>query len=333
MQIRLDDVQFVGSGLNRPECVIAHRSGLLIAPDWTAPGGVSLITPTGGVHRILATVPEAGVDLPVRPNGIALEPGGSILMAHLGAEQGGIYRLWPDGRTEVVTDHVDGKPMPPANFVLRDSRGRLWITVSTTKVPRADDYRPDACSGFIALHDQHGTRIVADGLGYTNECLLSGDERTLYVNETFARKLTAFDVDGDRLTNGRVVASFGAGVFPDGLTPMSDGSFLVTSIISNAVLRVTPGGEVDTALKDADDDHVAWVDAAFQAGEMGRPHLDDVKSRVLRNISNLAFGGEGLSTAYLGCLLGDEIAFFESPLAGQALPHWDTDLGALSQYL
>ena len=140
MYVDLQQLQFIGSGLNRPECVLAHVSGLLMTPDWTEPGGISVVSPSGQVYRILATNPESGVDMPLRPNGIALEPGGTILIAHLGAERGGIYRLSADGHVAVITDQVDGAPMPPANFVARDSQDRVWFTVSTTKVPRADDF-------------------------------------------------------------------------------------------------------------------------------------------------------------------------------------------------
>lgn len=328
-----DMLSYTGTGLNRPECVLAHRSGLLLAPDWTDPGGIALIRPDGRVRRVLATAPGPGVDVPVRANGIALEPGGTILIAHLGAERGGIYRLHADGRCDLVTDRVDGRPMPPANFVLPDPRAGLWITVSTTRVPRAFDYRPDAASGFVALLRDGETRIVADGLGYTNECLVSPDGGTLWVNETFARRLTAFDVTPDGLGNPRTVAEFGAGTFPDGLALAEDGSLIITSIVSNRVLRVWPEGRIETLYEDCDADHLAWVEVAFQGGEMGRPHLDQVRSQALRNISNLAFGGPDLSTGYLGCLLGDAIASVPMPVRGVAPAHWEADLGPLAAFL
>ncbi|MEM7498960.1 MAG: SMP-30/gluconolactonase/LRE family protein [Pseudomonadota bacterium] len=333
MTLDLDAIRFIGDGLRRPECAVAHESGLVLVPDWTPPGGISVIAPSGRTHRLLATAAGPGVETPVRPNGIALEPGGTILLAHLGEERGGIFRLHADGRCDLVTDEIDGAPMPPANFVLPDSRGRLWITVSTTRVPRALDYRPDAASGVVALHAEGRTRSVASGLGYTNECLLSEDERTLFVNETFARRLTAYDIEGDALTRPRVLARFGAGQFPDGLAPVADGSLVVTSIVSNALLRVSPDGGVETLLEDAEADHVAWVEGAFQRGQMGRPHLDGVRSRVLRNVSNLAFMGPDLRTACLGCLLGDRLATLPMPFAGRALPHWRADLGPLTRYL
>ena len=51
--IDLADIDFIGSGLKRPECVLAHSSGLLIVPDWTGAGGVSLVAPHGGSIDIL----------------------------------------------------------------------------------------------------------------------------------------------------------------------------------------------------------------------------------------------------------------------------------------
>ena len=76
-------------------------------------------------------------------------------------------------------------------------------------------------------------------------------------------------------------------------------------------------------LEDSDPEHVAWVEQAFQAGELGRPHLDTVRSRQLRNISSLAFGGTDLRTAYLGCLLGDSIATFRTEIRGEPPLHWE----------
>lgn len=331
MTIPLSSLRFVGHDLHRPECVLTHASGLLIVPDWSGTGGIAIVEPDGTVARVHSTTFTAAA--PLRPNGIALEDGGTVLVAHLGDAAGGIYRLHPDGHTETVTDWVHGTRMPPANFVAADRRGRLWITVSTTRIPRALDYRPDAATGFIALHDAGETRIVAEGLGYTNECLLSEDDSTLWVIETFARRLTAFDVAGGRLVNRRTIAQFGPGTFPDGLAEAEDGSIFVASIVSNRVLRVWPDGRIETMVEDVDGDHLAGIETTFQAGEMGRPHLDQVRSRHLRNTSNIAFGGPHRRTAFLGCLLGGQIARFESPVAGRELPHWTADLGALSELM
>lgn len=324
--ISVDLLSFVGTGLNRPECLVTHRSGLIFAADWTRTGGVAIIAPDSGVSRILAR--DGGRTL--RPNGIALEPGGTFLIAHLGEDDGGLFRLHPDGRVEDVAVHVDGVAIPPSNFPLVDSRARIWLTVSTRVSPRADDYRPTAQTGFIALIENGFARIVVDGLGYANECALSADERHLFVNETFARRLTRFDVEanGD-LSNRTTIATFDAGTFPDGVVFDSEGAAWITSIVSNRVIKVSPNGAMKTVLEDADPQHLKEVEAAFQSCIMGRPHLDGAKSRALRNVSSLAFGGPALQTAYLGCLLDDRIPFFEAPVVGAQPRHYDVDLGPL----
>lgn len=328
--LSLDSLQETGQGLNRPECVLAHESGLLFAPDWTEAGGVSVIAPDGRVSRILArNAPE-----PLKPNGIALEPGGSFLLAHLGAERGALYRLSAEGEVSLVLDEAGGAPLPPANFVTYDHQGRLWLTVSTRVTPRAKDYRANASTGFIARVEGGEARIVADGLGYTNECLLSPDGGTLYVNETFGRRLSAFEVTPEgALTNKRTLLAFGEGSFPDGLALDREGGIWIVSIVSNRVLRLSPEWELETLLEDSEPEHLAWVEAAYREDRMDRPHLDQVKSRRLKNISNLAFGGPDLTRGYLGCLMGQSIFSFDSPIAGAPPAHWSVPLGPLERYL
>jgi sugar lactone lactonase YvrE len=319
--IDLDDITFIASGLKRPECVLTHESGLLFAADWTGSGGVAVISPAGAVRRIEA-------DRPVRPNGIALEPGGTFLLAELGAETGGVFRLHPDGAVEPVVTKLDGRPLPPTNYAHRDTNGRLWITVSTRRKPRDLGYRADVDDGFIVLADARGVRIVADRLGYTNECLVAPDGAHLYVNETFTRRLSRFPIAADgTLGPKEVVASFGAGTYPDGLTFDAEEGVWITSIVSNRVIRIAPDGGQDVMVEDADADHIAWTEQAYRAGELGRPHLDTPAGRRLRNISSLAFGGKDLRTAYLGCLLGDSIACFDSLVAGHPPVHWTHPLG------
>jgi sugar lactone lactonase YvrE len=312
--VPLDDLRFTGTGLVRPECVVTHASGLLFAADWSGSGGVAVVAPDGSVRKILARRPA---DNPLRPNGIAFEPGGTFLVAHLGMETGGLYRLHPDGALEEVLTTLDGAPLPPCNFPLIDRQGRIWLTVSTRVVPRADDYRAEASTGFIVLIDARGARIVADGLGYANECVLSADERTLFVNETFARRLTRFRVADDGTLGERaVVARFGAGVFPDGLARDEHDGLWITSIVSNRVIRVTPDGRQGVVLEDCDPAHVDWVEVAYRADALGRPHLDGTPARVLRNLSSLAFGGPDRRRAFLGTLLGDTIPSFDVPVRG-----------------
>lgn len=326
----LPEFGWIGRGLNRPECVLTHRSGWVFAASWEGRGGVSAIAPDGRVLHHLARADGPAI----RPNGVALEPDGGFLIAHLGDEDGGVHRLHPDGALEPVLTEVNGRPIPPSNFPVVDSMGRLWLTVSTRLTPRARDYNPAACTGMIILKDHRGARVVADDLGYANELIVADDGRRLFVNETFRRRLVAYDIAADGALKGpRVIAAFGPGDFPDGLAMDAEGCFWVTSIVTNRLIRISPDGRSELVLEDCDAGHAAWVEDAFQSGTMGRPHLDGIRSRALRNISSLAFGGPDLRTGHLGCLLGESIATLRLPVAGKALPHFTYDIDRLTRRL
>jgi len=333
------DIEFIGHGLFRPECALAHSSGLMFIPDWTDDGGVSVIFPDGSVKRHLAknwrqVAQRHQFDEPLRPNGICLLENGAFLLAHLGSEKGGIFQLLPNGEVQAFLLEVEGQKLPPCNFVTRDVKGRVWITVSTRQTPRDRAYRFDVADGFIALMDEGETRIVADHLGYTNECLLHPDGERLFVNETFARKLTSFKVAADgSLSDRKTVAQFGPGTFPDGLAFDENGDAWITSIVSNRVIRVDETGATHIFVEDADLQHLDWVEQAWLSHEMGRPHLDKAAGRDLRNISNLAFAGKNLDKAVLGCLLGERLATFEAPTKGAAPTHWTFDIEELIKAL
>ena len=315
---RLDTLYWVGHDLQRPESMVATQSGNLYTADWR--GGVAHIAPDGSQSLYLG-FPVDGEAL--KPNGIALLKDGSFLLAHLGAKSGGVFRLHRDGRTEPFLRTVEGKDLPPSNFVVEDALGRFWITVSTRLSPRSLGYRKSCNDGFVVMKDSKGARIVADGLGYTNECALDPSGQWLYVNETFARRLSKFSIAPDGcLGPKQVVTDFGIGIFPDGLAFDAEGHVWVVSIVSNSVIRVAPDGHQTLWLQDADADHLAWVEDAYQTDSMGRPHLDGVKSKLLKNTSSLAFGGPDLQTGYLGCLLGQRLATLRMPVAGHPPVHW-----------
>ena len=320
LKVNLDNLDFFGAGLKRPECVLATAAGNLYTSDWD--GGVARIDPLGRVEKFLARSP--GFDL--KPNGIALCRDGSFYIAHLG-DEGGVYRLQRNGDLELVLGEIDGEPLPAVNFVLLDANERLWITVSSRLNPRAQDFHPGAASGFIVLLDRQGARIVADGLGYTNEVALSPDGKWLYVNETFGRRLSRFPlaVDG-KLGPRETVTEFGPGTYPDGLCFDQQGGLWVVSIVSNRLFYLAPGScQAQLVLEDVDPEHLAWVEEAFQQGSMEPSHLGEMRSHKLGSISSIAFGGPDLRTAYLGSLLDQRLARFHAPVAGHPPVHWAFD--------
>jgi len=308
-----------GESLVRPECVLATADGSIYTADWR--GGVVHRAADGRQRLIRGELPSGQ---PVQPNGIALMADGTFLVAHLGAHDGGVWRLTRDGELTPWLRAVDGVELPPTNFVLSDVQGRVWVTVSTRHRPRAAAYRGDVADGFIVRIDGRGAEIVADGLGYTNEVAIHPDGRWLYVNETFSRCLSRFALRPDgSLGPKEVVVRFGSGTYPDGLAFDEEGHVWVVSIVSNRVLRVAPDGRVVTWLEDCDAAHLAWTEAAWTADTMGREHLDTAAGRCLRNISSIAFSGPDRRTAVLGCLLGDRLATFTAPVPGAMPAHWN----------
>lgn len=313
-----EDLQWVGNGLVRPECVLTTATGDLFTADWR--GGVAHIRADGSQSLYAGALPGGR---PLRPNGIALRPDGTFLMADLGESRGGVFELGRDGAVRPFLQEVDGVELPPSNFVALDRLGRVWVTVSTRLHPRTRAHRSDIADGFIVLCDERGARIVAENLGYTNEAVVSPGGQWLYVNETFGRRLTRFRIAADgTLRDRETVAVFGKGTFPDGLVFDAQGAVWVTSIVSNRVIRVAPDGSQQLILEDADEAHVDWCEQAFLSGEMGRAHMDACGGRYLKNVSSLAFGGSDLRTAFLGSLKGDAIAWFRSPVAGHPPVHW-----------
>jgi sugar lactone lactonase YvrE len=314
----LEDLRFIGSGLVRPECVLANAARDLFTADWR--GGVAHLRPDGRQALYAGPGPDG---LALKPNGIALLRDGSFLLTHLGNDDGGVFQLQRDGQVTPWLQQVDGVDLPPTNFVVEDAAGRFWVTVSTRLKPRALGYRRSCNDGFIVRVDARGAAIAADGLGYTNEVAVHPSGQWLYVNETFARRLSRFVLREDGSLGAKeVVTEFGPGTFPDGLAFDEEGHAWVVSIVSNRLIRVAPDGRPTLWLEEADADHLAWVEAAFEAGTMGRPHLDGAPSRSLRNISSIAFAGADRRTAVLGCLLGDRLATLRLPVAGIAPTHW-----------
>ena len=102
--------------------------------------------------------------------------------------------------------------------------------------------RPDFVPGFVALVTPDGSvRQVADGIEFPNGMVVTPDNSTLIVSESFAGRLTAFDIGADGgLSNRRVWAE---GIGPDGICIDAEGA-VWTQSGGNSCIRVAEGGEV-----------------------------------------------------------------------------------------
>ena len=307
------NIEPFGTDLNRPECVHCTAQGDVFVSDWR--GGVTRIRPDGSQTLIRG-------DRPIKTNGFAILPDRSFLLAHLDDQEGGVWRLSLDGRLEPFLLEVDGRPLPPTNFVFSDGE-RTYITVSTRLVPRGSARRPGHADGFIVCKDKHGTRIVADGLGFTNEAKVDPSGRWLYVNETFGKRTSRFSISQFGLGKQETVAEYGHGVFPDGLDFDAEGGLWITSVYSNRLICVASDGQQETLVEDNDPDFVEEIEQAFAHGELAERGNPEVPATRIRNLSSSAFGGPDLKTLYLGCLQGSHVYRMPSPVAGAKPPHWE----------
>ena len=316
--VAVSDLQFVGHGLARPECVVATARGDVFVSDRR--GGIMHLMPGGGQRLIAGRGIEGFV-----PNGFSLLPDRSFVVANIG-RLGGAWRLLPGGQLIPEVVAVEGVALPPTNFVhaeAHDGAPRLWVSVSTRHVPREQAFSRDIADGYIVLKDRADVRIVADGLGFTNETKVDPSGRWLYVNETMARRLSRFAIrDRSELGARQTVAEFDDGIFPDGFEFDAEGGIWIASVVSNRLLRIAADGSKMVLLEDADPEAVARAERHYAANRLSRADIDAGRNRVLGNLASVTFGGPDLKTVYLGSLFGEHIATFRSPIAGAAPLHW-----------
>ena len=107
-----------------------------------------------------------------------------------------------------------------------------------------EDFRP----GIIALVTPDGSaRQVADGIAFPNGMVVTPDNKTLVVAESFTGNLTAFDIaDDGSLSNRRVWAELGGPGGGDGICLDAEGAIWASVLYEDkpGCLRVREGGQV-----------------------------------------------------------------------------------------
>ena len=326
-QVDRAGIRTVGRDLQRPECILAERDGTLWTAD--ARGGVMRIAP-GGEQTLIAQTPD-GSGQPrtaeqlilggTLPNGIAFDRDGNILIANFGTDA--IELMTRDGRSSTLYDRIDGQPLGKTNFVLTDSRGRIWFTVTTRLQPWTRSINEKAPDGYVGLIDERGIRIVADGFIGTNEIRLDAKEEWLYVVESNARRISRLRVQRDGSLVGReVFGPANLGGIPDGFAFDSVGNLWITLIMAERLVALTPQGDLLTLLDDGNPAAIENFDRHFWAGTMTPEIMATCKGTLAPWMASLTFGGPDLKTVYLGSLMGHSLPYFQSPVAGLPMAHW-----------
>jgi sugar lactone lactonase YvrE len=194
-----------------------------------------------GTQEIIAVDLEGESEVIVRvpsfPFCIDFLPDGRLLI--VSASDRLLLRREPDG--PLVT-HADLSTLSehPWNDIVVDARGNAYIGNIGFDFPEAQ-FAP----GTLALVTPDGSaRQVADGVAFPNGIVVTPDNSTLIVAESYANRLTAFDITADgSLSNRRMWAELGGGV-PDGICLDAEGAVWYGDVPNKRCVRVREGGEV-----------------------------------------------------------------------------------------
>jgi len=146
----------------------------------------------------------------------------------------------PDGS---LTTHSDLASLSARgwNEIVVDGRGNTYVNAVGFDLMAREKFVP----GIIALVTPNGAATqVADGIAFPNGMAVTSDNSTLIVSESYASKLTAFDIAADgKLANRRVWAHLGDGA-PDGICLDAEGAVWYADVPNRCCVRVREGGEV-----------------------------------------------------------------------------------------
>ncbi|MCV7091102.1 SMP-30/gluconolactonase/LRE family protein [Mycobacterium interjectum] len=300
-----------GRGVERPEHVVVAGDGRVFASDKAS--AVAELIDENTVRRM----GQAGGE----PNGIALDRDGHFLIANWGL--GVLQDLDPaTGEITAILDgQLDGRPLRWLNFVLVDSVGALWCSVSTTADDLLDTIARGTADGFLfrVAPDRQSAHVVADEVNFPNCMALDCNEDYLYVVRTVAADVVRFPIEGQTLgppepfgppLGDRRPDEFGpdCGRFlgdpqvgrrwgmADGCAFDAEGNLWVTLVLANRIVAISPGDRATTVIEDPD-------------------------GALLNAPTSIAWGGPDMCDIYIGSIATPYVLKGRSSVPGLPLIH------------
>ncbi len=204
------------------------HDGRLWFSDWGA--GQVIALDREGSHEVIVSVPSF-------PMCIDFLPDGRLLVVD--STHGRLLRREADG---ALLTHADLAPISdkPWNDIAVDGRGNAYVNNIGFDFP---DGEPGP--GFIVLVTPDGdVRRVADDLAFPNGMAITADGRVLLVAESYANRLTAYDIGPDGGLIGRRVWADTPDDHPDGICIDAEGAVWYADVGNQRCVRVREGGEV-----------------------------------------------------------------------------------------
>jgi sugar lactone lactonase YvrE len=235
---------------------------------------------------------ETVAEVPGRPSGLGWTADGDLLVVSMLEKR--VMRL----RAGKLEPHADlgGLATGPCNDMVTDARGRSWVG-NFGYDRHAGESPRNTCIAFISERGE--VMSAADDVVFPNGMVITPDGRSLIVGETFAHRLTRFDIDPDgRLVNRRLFAQI-EGVAPDGICLDAEGAVWVSNPTGNRMVRVFEGGKIAEEIRTGQRNSYACM-----LGGPGRQTLF-----VLTNSG----AGPGMANKRDGCIEAVEV---EVPGAG-----------------
>jgi sugar lactone lactonase YvrE len=203
-------------------------------------------------HAVKSVSPEGDVrtefTIDDQPSGLGWMPDGDLLVVSMTRRL--VLRRSPDG---TIRTHADLGALATwhCNDMAVDAQGRAYVgnfgfDLEAAVAARGfEGVAADHATARLALVDVDGSvRAVADDMHFPNGTVITPDGRTLIVGETFAARLTAFDIAPDGgLANRREWASL-APRLPDGICLDAEGAVWVANPTAPECVRVAQGGAV-----------------------------------------------------------------------------------------
>lgn len=214
-------------GLAFPECPRWHDNALYFSDMHAAT--VWRLDAAGAATKIL--------ELPGFPAGLGWLPDGTLQVVSMRDRR--LLRLTANG----LVPFADLSAFAPGytNDMVIDQDGRAYVGNFGFDLNAGELHKPTV---LLCVEPTGEVRVAASDLWFPNGAVITPDNRTLLIAETFGARITAFEIlPSGELANRRVFADLPE-ILADGICLDAEGALWVTCAGGNRIIRVRDGGAI-----------------------------------------------------------------------------------------